>query len=83
LKSDELLLFYRVWQATMISSPCKTCHKSTQPKEDCYKDCALLQAIQEIQLSAKADLMAPGIDPSEENRFTVIHSAAKHLRPYG
>jgi len=59
---------------TMISSPCKTCQRNNQPKEDCYKECELLQEIQDIQISAKEDQIAPGIDCSEENRFTVSHS---------
>ena len=66
----------------MISSPCKTCHRNNQPKEDCYKECELLQAIQDIQLSAKEDPIAPGIDCSEENSFTITNSVAKHLSPF-
>lgn len=66
----------------MISSPCKTCHRSNQPKEDCYKDCALLQAIQNIRLSAEENSIALGIDYSEENRFNIIHSATKRLPPF-
>ncbi len=58
----------------MISSPCKTCDRSHQSKEDCYKNCEVLQTIQEIQLSVKEVSIALGIDPSEENRFTIIHS---------
>ncbi len=61
----------------MISSPCKTCHRKNHPKEDCYKDCELLQAMQSIQQSAIEGLIAPGIDYSEENRFTINHSTAK------
>jgi len=63
----------------MISSPCKTCRRHDQPKEDCYKDCALLQAIQNVQLSAKKDLLGSGADCSEENGMTIDHSTAKRL----
>jgi len=49
----------------MISSPCKTCDRKNQSKEDCYKECELLQAIQKIQLSVKEDLKESGIDHSE------------------
>jgi hypothetical protein len=66
----------------MICSPCKTCHRHDQPKEDCYKDCALLQAIQNIQLSAKEDLLESGADYSEENRIAIDHSTAKRLLPF-
>jgi len=55
----------------MISSPCKTCHRINQPKEDCYKKCELLQKIQEAQSTAKDDPTAPGIDCFEENRLTI------------
>jgi hypothetical protein len=47
----------------MISSPCKTCDRKNQSKEDCYKEFELLQAIQKIQLSVKEDLKESGIDP--------------------
>jgi len=63
----------------MISSPCKTCHRRDQPKEDCYKDCAELQAIQNFQLSAKEDLLESGADYSEENRFANDHTTEKGL----
>ena len=63
----------------MISSPCKTCHRHDQPKEDCYKDCAVLQAIQHIQLSVKEDLLESGVDYSEENSFAIDHTTAKSL----
>jgi hypothetical protein len=59
--------FQRFWRigGTMISSPCKTCDRKNQSKEDCYKECELLQAIQKIQLSVKEDLKESGIDHSE------------------
>lgn len=63
----------------MISSPCKTCRRYDQPKEDCYKDCELLQAIQIHQQSAKKDLLESGADYSEENRLAIDISTAKRL----
>jgi hypothetical protein len=65
----------------MISSPCKTCHRHDQPKEDCYKDCPLLQAIQTIQMSTKEDSQESGVDYTEENRLAIDHSSAKYLLP--
>jgi len=65
-------MFFRIGD-TMISSPCKTCDRNNQPKEDCYKECELLQAIQDIQLSVKEDLKASGIDPSEESGLKIIY----------
>ena len=66
----------------MISSPCKNCHRHDQPKEDCYKDCPLLQAIQSIQISTKEDLQESGVDCTEENRLAIYHSSAKRLRHF-
>jgi hypothetical protein len=66
----------------MISSPCKTCHRYDQPKEDCYKNCELLQEIQNIQLSAKEDLIESGVDYFEENRLAIDRSTAKRLLPF-
>lgn len=63
----------------MISSPCKTCHRYDQPKEECIKDCVLLQAIQIIQLSAKEDLPESGVDYAEENKLTMDSSTANRL----
>jgi len=60
----------------MISSPCKTCPRKNQPKEDCYKGCALLQAIQDIECSTQKDPITSGIDYSEENRFAIHLSTA-------
>lgn len=61
----------------MISSPCKACHKNKQPKEGCYKECKLLQAIQSIQLSANEGHCVSGIDCSEEGRFAISNSTAE------
>jgi hypothetical protein len=65
-------MFFRIGD-DMISSPCKTCDRNNQSKEDCYKECELLQAIQDIQLSVKEDLKASGIDPSEESGHKIIY----------
>jgi hypothetical protein len=66
----------------MISSPCKTCHRSGQPKEDCYKNCELLQGIQDIQLSFKEGALASEIEYSGENRFALNLSIEKYLPPF-
>lgn len=63
----------------MISSPCKTCKKNNQPKEDCYKECTLLQAIQSTQVSLNEGHFVSGIDCSEENRFAIYSSTAERL----
>ena len=61
----------------MISSPCKTCDKSNQPKDDCYKQCPLIQEIQEIEISTQMASLISGVDCSEENRF------ALHISEFG
>ena len=60
----------------MISSPCKNCQRKDLPKEDCVKDCQILQSIQDIQLSTEKGLVSPGIDYTEENRYSVPVSLA-------
>ena len=37
----------------MISSPCKNCARKNLSKENCIKDCKLLNAIQDSALSEK------------------------------
>ena len=64
----------------MISSPCKTCHRHDQPKEDCYKDCELLQTIQNVEISAKKDLLEAAEDDSETHGLSIDPSTAKRLR---
>jgi hypothetical protein len=60
----------------MISSPCRTCEKKNEPKENCYKDCKIIKAVQEFDRSANRYSPDTGIDCSEENRFAVRLSAA-------
>ena len=54
----------------MISSPCRTCKRIDQPKDECYKNCTLLQKIQ-IQLANQESTTAYGSDDSEEGRFSL------------
>ena len=55
----------------MISSPCKLCDRRDQSKETCYKDCTLLQGVQDIACVAQKDLVAYGIDTAEDGRFAI------------
>jgi len=61
----------------MISSPCKNCRRKNLPKEDCLKNCQILQSIQDIQLSAENGVVSPGIDYTEESRYTIPASLAR------
>lgn len=63
----------------MIASPCKTCHRRDQPKENCIKDCELLQAVQNIQHVSKEGILVSGIDYTEAGRFTFSLLAGKDL----
>jgi hypothetical protein len=56
----------------MISSPCKNCPKKNFPKDECLKDCPLIQKIQGMQLSRRESNMYTAVDFSEENRFQIV-----------
>lgn len=58
----------------MISSPCKNCSRKNLPKDDCAKDCELLQAMQHIQASAEQDCVSSGIDDTEEYSYIISAS---------
>ncbi len=53
----------------MISSPCKNCSKQNLPKEKCVKECKMLQAIQNMELTAEKRNDGSSIDYSEEYSF--------------
>lgn len=61
----------------MISSPCKDCHRKNLPKDECSKKCELLQAIQDIQASARKSSSLSGIDYTEESRYSIPLSLTK------
>jgi hypothetical protein len=61
----------------MISSPCKNCDRKNLPKDECAKDCELLQAIQDIQILSKKSSGLSGIDYSEESRYAIPSSLVK------
>jgi len=58
----------------MILSPCRNCPKRNQPKDKCAKNCALIQKLQDIQVSFKQKVetdISPAIDYAEEGRFSI------------
>ena len=61
----------------MISSPCKNCPRKDLPKEDCAKNCKLLKAIQDIQVSNERWNVGSGIDYTEEYSYTLPSSIEK------
>ena len=46
----------------MISSPCKDCQKKNLPKDECLKDCLLIQGIQGMQLARKESNVYTAVD---------------------
>ena len=58
----------------MISSPCKDCPRKNMPKENCVKDCQLLQAVQDFQIISERSSALNGIDYTAENRYTLLIS---------
>jgi hypothetical protein len=56
----------------MISSPCKTCPRKYYPKDECLKDCKLLQEIQDIQIATHDSTAYTAIDYTEDNRFSIV-----------
>jgi hypothetical protein len=60
----------------MISSPCKTCERRNDPKDECLKDCKILNDVQGFHLvSAKKDCYS-AIDCTEESRYQVASPSA-------
>jgi hypothetical protein len=65
--------------AAMISSPCKDCEKKNFPKDECLKDCQLIQNIQGMQLARKESNVYTAVDFSEESRFQIASPFASAL----
>jgi hypothetical protein len=63
----------------MISSPCKDCQKKNFPKDECLKDCQLIQNIQGMQLARKESNVYTAVDFSEESRFQIASPFASAL----
>jgi hypothetical protein len=55
----------------MISSPCKNCSRRNLPKEKCFKECQLLQSVQDMELTAEKLNDGSGIDFTEEYSFNI------------
>jgi len=61
----------------MISSPCKNCPRKDLPKEECAKNCKLLKAIQDINVSTEKWNDGSGIDYTEEYSYMLPPSMAQ------
>lgn len=65
----------------MVASPCKNCPKKNLPKERCIKDCQILKAIQEMDLSSETLNEGCGIDYTLEYGYHIptSHFSNHHL----
>ena len=63
--------YHLIKGGNMISSPCKSCSKINLPKEKCVKECKLLQAIQDMELTSEKLNDGSSIDYSEEYSYNV------------
>lgn len=63
----------------MIDSPCRTCKRIDQPKDECYRNCELLQKIQ-VELAREENGAVCRADQSEESRFS-LHLSSLGIHP--
>jgi len=66
----------------MISSPCKTCERRNDPKDECLKDCKILNDVQEFHLTTANSICYSAVDCTEESRYRVESLSAAMLSPY-
>jgi hypothetical protein len=55
----------------MISSPCKNCTRKNLPKDACAKNCKLLKAVQDVEVTSQKWNDGSGIDYSEEYNCSI------------
>lgn len=58
----------------MVASPCKNCPRRDEPKDQCLKNCHLLQSLQGQHVRHFHPIVASAIDYAEENRFTISYA---------
>ncbi len=66
----------------MISSPCKTCERRNDPKDECLKDCKILHDVQEFHLITAKSICYSAIDCTEESRYHIKSPSAAMMSPY-
>lgn len=66
----------------MISSPCKTCERRNDPKDECLKDCKILHDVQEFHLMTAKNICYSAIDCTEESRYQIKSPSAAMVSPY-
>jgi hypothetical protein len=66
----------------MISSPCKTCEKRNNPKDECLKSCKILHEVQEFHLMTVKHLCYSAIDYTEESRYHIKSPTAAVMGAY-
>jgi hypothetical protein len=55
----------------MISSPCKTCGRKNDPKDECLNDCKILHEVQGFHLMASESIGYSAVDYTEDSRYHV------------
>lgn len=55
----------------MISSPCRNCPKEKLPKDECAKNCQLLQSVQDMQVATGHNFGPIGIDYTDEYSYNI------------
>jgi hypothetical protein len=63
----------------MISSPCKNCARKNLPKDMCAKNCKLLNALQDIEVSSEKWNDGSGIDYTEEYNCSISLSFSSNV----
>ncbi len=66
----------------MISSPCKTCERRYDPKDECLKDCKILHDVQEFHLMTAKGTTYSAIDCTEESRYHIKTPSAAMVSCY-
>ena len=66
----------------MISSPCKTCERMNDPKDECLKDCKILHDVQGFHLITAKSICYSAIDCTEESRYQIKSPSAAMMNSY-
>ena len=66
----------------MISSPCRTCDKKHDSKDDCIDTCRKLAEIRRMQFSRREISVCQAVDYADDNRFLIGHvESRRHTTP--
>lgn len=60
----------------MISSPCKTCERRNDPKDECLKECTILREVQGFHMRTAKSISYSAIDCAEDIRYQILSPSA-------